>query len=747
MSNFPDSPGSGSLAPLTMEPVRHEALAPAPMQMELLKSLMERQGDTPQSIDFGAFGRALRRFWPIVVVSVGLCIGGAAWYLKRTPKMYLALGEIGVGQERSELLPSAAARGEDLKSLEMLKSIERQIAGQTVLIEVAKRFDMHHDAMLAGPRAQTGLNDDEVVVAMSKRVTASLERGTRNIVISVEDTEPQRAKDICQAIIDIVVKRDPGAASALKGKALAALENQVSEARSRMESSQETVNAFRAQHPGLPLEESPSDLKTNSFEDRLKALNAEAVKAEEEVSNCGAIVQRIRAAGNDLNALLAVPGLATQEAAVAQRRILGEAMAKFAESDYGPKHPTYQAMRQQIAELSDGLLHVLLSAAKVERAKYEKAQANLVRIEEQIESFKKQQSNFAVVAGDFQKKSRELKASRDAYSAILARLNEEKTNSGYGASALSVAAEPLVPSNPNKPRPKLIMAAAGAAGMAGGLSLVALLMLLDRSIRTLGSGERVLRIPGLAAVPDVSMTAGKGMLIYGKDKDSDAAEAFRSLRAAVSTAGRTPGARSFLFTSARSGEGKSAVAVNFAASLAQQGYRTLIIDANLRAPVLDSVLLDAPSTLGLSDYLAGECDPEAKLCQQTGLPNLFLFSAGVPKAHPGEILNEAAFARLIQESLKWFHRVIVDAPAAGRYADALPLARHADAVCLVVRPGVTRKGEALKTIQRLTASGARPAGFILNAAPEAAMKEAFAGGAAVPFQMPAMYPALPPARA
>ncbi len=739
---------ASGLTPVTSEAPRQEVVAAHPeLHLQLLSALMEKPAEEPPSIDFGFIGRALRRFWPVLIASTALCLGGAYYYLTKTPTLYLALGEIGVGQERNELLPSSAMRGEDLKSLEMLKSIERQIAGQNVLMEVARRFNLHHDPVLAGPLAAVGLADDQVVGALAKRVTASLERGTRNIVVSVEDTDPQRAKDICQAILDHVVQRDPHTASALKDKAISALEHQVNEARKRVDASQVSVNAFRAKYPGLPLEETPSDMKTNSFEDRLKALHADAIKAEEELSTMEVLMDRINGAGSNINGLLAVPGLGTQEAVIAQRKALAAAQATFAETDYGPRHPGYRAMNQQLSEIAGGLLQTLLTSAKVERARYEKAKGNLERIETQLAALKQQQNNFAVVAGDFQKLARELKSARDGYSAVLGRLNEEKTNSGFGASALSVVSDPLVPSSPWKPRRLLILGAGGVAGIGGGVALVALLMLLDRSIRSIAGGERLLNLPCLAAVPRVKMIVGKGQLIYGRDQDSPAAEAFRGMRAALGTSGRSSGARSFLFTSARSVEGKSTVAMNFAASLAQQGYRTLIIDANLRTPVMDSVFLGERAPTGLADYLSGECAPDAKLCQPTDLANLFLFSAGIPKAHPGEILGEPAFARLLKESLKWFHRVVIDTPAVGQYADALPLARHADAVCLVVRPGLTRKGQALKTLNRLTSAGARPVGFVLNAAPEVAVKEGFAGEYAASFQSAQMLPALPPARA
>ncbi len=698
---------------------------------------VDTAGAEPPSIDFGAFGRALRRFWPVLAASIAVCLGGAWYYLKHTPTLYLALGEIAVGQERSELMNGA--KGEDLKSLEVLKSIEREIAGQNILLEIARRFDMHHDPGLAGPRAKEGLHDDEAVIALGRRVTASLERGTRNIVISVEDTEPARAREICQAMIDMVVKRDNGSSPAIKEKAVVALEAQATAARARMEAAQTSVNTFRARYPDLPLEENPSEIKTNSYEDRLKELNIEAAKAREEVAGMTATAERIAAAGKDIEALLAVPGLGTQEVVVAQRKALGDAVSKLEASDYGWKHPAYQAMQKQIQELSGALLQTLLTAARVEIAKFEKATGNLDRVEARLAALKGEQNNFSVVAGEFQPLARELKSAQTAYSAVLGRLNEEKTNSAYGAGALSVVAEPLTPTWPSKPRRLLVMAAGGAAGVFGGLGLVVVFLLLDRSVRSPGSGERLLHMPGLAVIPRVKEAK---WLAGGHGTDSPAAECFRGLRAAMARGGR-----SFLFTSARAGEGKSYVALNFAASLAQQGHRTLLIDANLRAPVLDTLLLGERARHGLADYLTGEAAPEAKFCRQTEVPNLFLFSAGIPRSHPGEILGESAFLNLLNESLQWFHRVVIDTPSAGQYADALPLAKHVDAVCLVLRAGVTKKGEALKALHRLATAGARPAGFVLNAAPEEVVRESFSGGIAVPFQSPALLPALPSTRA
>jgi Mrp family chromosome partitioning ATPase len=127
--------------------------------------------------------------------------------------------------------------------------------------------------------------------------------------------------------------------------------------------------------------------------------------------------------------------------------------------------------------------------------------------------------------------------------------------------------------------------------------------------------------------------------------------------------------------------------------------------------------------------------------------NLFLFAAGTLRAHPGEVLNEQAFARLLRDSLKWFHKVVIDTAAVGIHPDALPLARHADAVCLVVNARTTDRRAALRAAERLRAAGAAPVGFVLTSAPAAALSTGLAGEFAASFTPAPAVPALPPASA
>ena len=108
------------------------------------------------------------------------------------------------------------------------------------------------------------------------------------------------------------------------------------------------------------------------------------------------------------------------------------------------------------------------------------------------------------------------------------------------------------------------------------------------------------------------------------------AEAFRTLRASISLLNKEYEFRSFLFTSAIPSEGKTFTSLNFASSLARHGRRTLIIDADLREPSLNAVLLkdDAKEIPGLTDLLCGEIALGEAL-RHTVHENLFFFLLAV----------------------------------------------------------------------------------------------------------------------
>lgn len=696
-------------------------------------------------VDFAGMWQALKRRWWVPFLTSALITGSAGYWMWKSPRYYTSMAVVAVNQQQSTFLPGENFASLDLKSLEILKSIETEIVSQSALLRVANEHRMREDPVFAKPKDNGPYNDDEIAFLMGKRVTAALDRGTRLIKITVDDTDAQRSKDICESILSQAMRQSTDTTSATAQLAKRSLGEEKSRIEAKLLTSQKVVDDFRARFPTLPLDERQSDMKTNSVEDALRAAGAASLASASEVARLENTVKQLSAAGNQLDSLLRLPDISQREDVSALKRSLGEKQAAYAviDAEYGPKHPRHQQAVKEINETTNQL------AATVGRA-VSGLQNRLIKARQDADgqaielTLRKQDSiEFAKVSGEFSTLVSNLKADRASYDRVLARLKDADVKGALGDSVLRIVDAPLKPSYPQKPNRKLITGASGVLGFGAGLGLVLLLHFMDRTIRTIQAGENLLHLPGLAALPADSAPSLKASLLHEREEATAQSEAFRSLRTALSILGKGATARTFLFTSAREGEGTSYTAMNFALSLAQQGYRTLLIDANLRHPVLDGVFFKERPATGLADHLSGQGTQDASACQRTEIPGVYVFAAGVTTRHPSEVLNEQAFAILLQDAAKWFHKIVIDTPPVGQVTDALPLARHVDSVCLVIRAAGTPRAEVLRAANKLTMAGAKPAGFILNAAPKAALSGGFVGDFAAGFNPAPTLRALP----
>jgi capsular exopolysaccharide synthesis family protein len=227
-------------------------------------------------------------------------------------------------------------------------------------------------------------------------------------------------------------------------------------------------------------------------------------------------------------------------------------------------------------------------------------------------------------------------------------------------------------------------------------------------------------VPVLAAVPKFNgVEADKRKLIDSDDADSCEAEAFRTLRTALSMLGRKDDRRVSLFTSAVPSEGKTFCSLNYAISLAQQGLRTLIIDCDLRRPMVEHSLLNNNQRgFGLTDYLTGQKDFKAVI-HATQTENFFYIPAGSHAPNPAELLAKTGIEGIIDEALLHFDRVIVDSAPIHAVSDTLLILNRIQTLCLVVRSGKTPRNSVLRAVQMLKEAGAPLAGTILNQIPRA----------------------------
>jgi len=162
-----------------------------------------------------------------------------------------------------------------------------------------------------------------------------------------------------------------------------------------------------------------------------------------------------------------------------------------------------------------------------------------------------------------------------------------------------------------------------------------------------------------------------------------------------------------------SGEGRSYVAANLAVAFAQLGERTLLIDADLRAPRQHRIF-NVADRIGLSAVLSGRGDRGAVVpLPQFG--TLSLLPAGACPPNPQELLLRPVFAALLSELRNEFDVILFDTPPASLYADAQSLAFRAGSAIVLARKDHTSVADTASTIRVLTDTGTRVVGTVFNA--------------------------------
>lgn len=178
----------------------------------------------------------------------------------------------------------------------------------------------------------------------------------------------------------------------------------------------------------------------------------------------------------------------------------------------------------------------------------------------------------------------------------------------------------------------------------------------------------------------------------------------------------TTSGKALAVVSPGTGDGRSFCAANLAIVFAQQGQRTLLIDADLRAQPnrAQHSLFKLKHKAGLSDVLAGRAAFEGATQAVPGLPGLMVLPAGVVPPNPQELLGRLGFEKLLHTAANQFDVILIDTPCAGTFADAEIIAARAGAALLVARLNKTLLATATQLARRLQDNGVSLVGSVLN---------------------------------
>ena len=275
--------------------------------------------------------------------------------------------------------------------------------------------------------------------------------------------------------------------------------------------------------------------------------------------------------------------------------------------------------------------------------------------------------------------------------------------------ALEEAGVPTTPVYPNVPK----IAVMGAlAGLVIGYLISFLRRALDNRVRHNSDVEELTGASVLAVVPRSNELNKDGRRHV--DGLGEAAEALRHLRTNLRFLDVDNPPRAIVMTSANPGEGKSTVSAVLAQMLAASGQRTILVDCDLRKPVIHKIF-DLDGSVGLTQVLAGDMQVAQVAQGVKDQPHLRVITAGRIPPNPSELLGsqrmKALLDRLSEEAI-----VILDAPPLLPVTDSGLLAGLADGAIVVMEVGGTFKEQARLCAKVLKQVDARLLGVVLNRA-------------------------------
>jgi capsular exopolysaccharide synthesis family protein len=689
-------------------------LPPSSTRTTLGKDATERGFDLQEILNF------CWREWKFIgVVFIAALVIGTVYTLRQIPR-YTATAEVLLDPRKEKAAGAEAILSGDTLDLAMIESQMAIIRSTVFLRRVVEKEHLGSDPEFGSGPSQSEPNQGAHGQPISPDVARSIEalKGAVSVKggsqaayavsyllsISVTSVDAARAARLANAVADAFVVDKLDARFEAAKRASAWLSDRLVELKNQLRESEEAVAHFRDEH-GLIQSSSNGTLnqqQLSEFNAKLVTAKADAAEKKARVDLLASIQTK---GGNiqnlpDIDKLGAMASLRDQETKISQQE--AELLAK-----YGNTHPLVVNVRAQHHDIERAIAAEAQRVSVSIKNDYELAKARAAALERSLQEVTGQTSIDDATAVRLRELERTAAVNKSLFEDFLqrARITEEQSKFEVReARVITPALLPGAPSYPPKSRYIMISVLLGLMlGVGGALAKE----MLDAGFTTDKQVEDLLQLPVLTSVGRMQKrdrrVDGKviPLPLYPSLKPSSRyGEAVRSLRAGIRMADVDNPPKVIQITSAVPGEGKTTIAISFAASAAAAGVKALLIDADLRRASASHVL-GMEKDMGLVDLLVGQADAKS-LMQLHKDARFWTLPAGSKTQNPPDLLGSERMKALIDALRKAFDLIVVDTPPAEPVIDPVVVSQLADKVIFVIRWGATARELVRRSVQRMS---------------------------------------------
>lgn len=633
-------------------------------------------------------------FFFLLIVSI------TAIYTVKSPKVYRAITKLEIKGDTVDLFATSGRRlAVDTGSIEYFRTQCSKLKSRTVAENVIGLRRLR----VTDPK--TGEERPMRPSELLAKLKVQPERDTRLVNLLVEDTDPKRAADIANDIVDEFIRYNVEREVKDRTARVQAIQKELDSYRASVEEAERAFNEFKQRHKVVSIDKSE-----NLVLSQLEAATRAATEVAAERAAAELAYEQIKNLA--LEELKTRPEI-EKDSVFQQLKVSLDTASRFlseASQRYGPKHPTYQEREKAVSniqqsidrraeEVREQMRLALVTAQEKEKKAAEAQNAARQQVLEFNTTVRAQYQSLEMVLQTKQATYRE-GLQKATEGAMESRVSRAPTAWEPGTSNIGIV-DRAVPSNrPVRPRPLINMALAIFIGLSLGCGSAFLLEYLNDKVKNPDDVQEDLGRPLLAMIPKpkARLRVGERMgRIIVSHPTSHAAEAYRNLQTNIRLMARDGRFPSLLVTSACPGEGKTTTAENLAIVIAQHGYRVLLVDTDLRRPRIRRDFR-IQTDKGLFAHLAGDCTLDEALVNVSKETNIEDSAGGAPRAgraelwvlpcerrfpNPTEMVSSQKMQDLAAELRRRFDVVVFDSPPC-QFADPLLLARYVDGVVAVV---------------------------------------------------------------
>lgn len=350
-----------------------------------------------------------------------------------------------------------------------------------------------------------------------------------------------------------------------------------------------------------------------------------------------------------------------------------------------------------------------LESEKISFQSKEKALNNVInKIEKEIYNLSESELELG-------KLIREQRVNEQIYTMLLTKYENAKLVENIESGNISIIQFGILPYKPISPNIVKNMIVSIFLGILIGIIILLFLQNFNQTIESNDDIERYLKLSVIGYIPKIKikkLKSFKEQLVSSFDSTSIVSESYKSLKLNMQFTNVDKKNKIILITSPSPGDGKTTTIVNLAITMAELGEKTLLIDCDLRKPIIHHIF-ELKKDPGLTNFIINDEIKTNQIIHDTFIKNLYVIPSGDIPPNPSVILNSQKLDKFLSEIKNDFTNILFDAPPA-IMADTSILGNKVDVCFLVVSAGKTTKKNCLHTIEMIKKVRLNIIGVVLN---------------------------------